>query len=373
MTSKIKISGLFLLLIAVGSCHNADQDVLNNSPSARVAVNQQPADRKPNVDESVKGDYEVRAGMLYFKDLETYLTLRDKLNKMQTDEQIAFAKNLGFTSALKRYSEILIDLDKIRDKQQYDKALTDNKITLSLQDEEIRPVFNPVHAALMNQENMVSIGKVIHCFMADATVMVIDGDVIKARQATQSLTSTDENIVVFGNGNNRKSSIGGRRAASCSRFDQTRENTDHNRRVRVTSGLGTDSFLKSTPPGYGNYYYIQVYSLIEGTAFKKNFWGNWVPYSTGNTMYASYSVDISWFSLLYNAPTSTSFGRNYVFSNDSHVIHDKVVFETADWVPQNLAYLFDASRYTPVYHEGDPSLGYYSSGGVPSGTPLTCP
>lgn len=371
MASKIKIICLFLLLLAVGSCHDPNRDVLNSSRSARVAANQQPADRKPNVDESVKGDYEVRAGMLYFKDVETYLSLEDKVSKMQTDEQIAFAQKIGFTSALKRYSEILVNLDKIRDKQQYDKALTDNKTILSIQNGEIRPLFNPVHAALTNQENMVSIGKVIHCFMADATVMVIDGDIIKARQATKSLTSIDESVVVFKN--NNKSSAGGRRAASCSRFDQTRENSDGNRQVRVTSGLGTDYFLKSTPPGSGNYYYIQVYSLIEGTAFKKNIWGNWVPYSTGNTMYASYSVDISWFSLLFNAPTSTSFGRNYLFSNDSHVIHDKVPFENADWVPQELAYLFDSPRYTPVYHEGDPSLGYYTSGGVPSGTPLTCP
>lgn len=369
MASKTKVLCLFLLLVTVSSCHDPNRDVLSSSPSARVGTNQQSAVGQPKADESVIGSYEVKAGMLHFDNVKTYLALEDKVSKMQSDEQIAFAKKMGFTSAIKRYTEILVDLDKIRDKQQYDKFLADNKNSLSIKNGEIRPVFSSIHAALTNQESMVSIGGVIHCFLADATVIVDDGDIDKARKFSKDLSGTDESVIVLKN--IKKSTAGGRIAASCSGFDQTRDSPDGKRRVRVTSGLGVDYIEYQRPPGTGRYFFVSNYSLIEGTAFKKNFWGNWVGYSTGNTLNAVYSVNISWTDFAGN-PTSASFSRNQVSSNNGHVIHDKVSFQNADQVPQGGLYLFDNNRYTPVYQDSSP-LSYYTSGGVPSGTPLTCP
>lgn len=368
LTKLLCISSLVIL---VGSCNKGDQEIGSSQSSARIDAFQQPKDRKANSDETVSGDYERRGDMLFFKSVDAYLALQNKMKSMTTEEQIGLTQKLGFTSLADVYRNALTLIDRTQDKSEYDQILNQNRDIMVVKDGIITPTFNPVHATLLNRESMVSIGKAIHRFALDATIIAVDGDVAKVREAAKTLKTSYKSVKIFSY--NNQGSGSGRRAASCSGFDQTRQSPAGNRRVHVFSQISGDNFLVSgnDDTGNGNYYYVRVYSLVQGVPTKTNFFGSWVGYSTGNTLYSLYSVDVT---AQFPVNTTTHYDRNQLLSNDGSSISDMLVIAAGSWVPQDQVINYCPCFYSAIYTGGEYFQGYYVSGGVPTGgAPLTCP
>lgn len=364
----LKSVGLISSILWLASCQHPDEGLNSADATARRA--------SPPVeitsDPSVKSDYEVRDGILYFKDINSFTLLDRKLRDVSQKERIEFTNQIGFKSLLQYQSETYEKLGGIDNKDQYEKIVLENKDIFTIENNELTPTFDQVSATLLNREGMVSIGGTIHCFAKDRTIVGQTLD--KVRQAYSTGKKPDETVSILQVIQPETGSKpGAKMSASCAYFDQTAtSNGNREARIRVSNNY-RDLVASYT---YGIYYYNrEYYTYVLGVPRKKNFFGTWVNYSTGNTLYSRFIANVfvnydpyslPWLQGQYGAHTI-----NDTRSNDGESIDFSPVMLTLG--PVTEFYLVSGGALTPAFSlsEGSP-LGLYTSGGVPGGVQMKC-
>ena len=320
-----------------------------------------------NVDLSVKGDYQVHDGILFFKSVDTFTALDQKMRSLSPEKRVEFTRELGFTSLLDGQLATYNSLSKAESKDEYERILFNNKdIILQKNDEQPELLFEEVSSALLSREGIVGIGGVVHCFAKDRTVIATD--VKKVRQTYKMGKKVDASVTVI----EKRGKANARVGATCLQFDQTVENNGGNRRVNCIVTIN-QRYIQTGSAPYP-LYQLDYYAYVQGIPTKKNFWGNWVNYSSGNTIQSRFSVYIS-----TREPDQWGFPSypNYYLAVDDTRSNDgsfidyapiiKSHYNIVDYYVQTDSYAILSRSLT----EGNP-LGVYTSGGVPTGVQMKC-
>lgn len=341
------------------ACQKSDELATTQKPVSILEM----ADSELNNDKTVSGDYQVRDGMLYFKNAKTFVQLEQKLNKLSPEKRIEFTRLLGFTSVADTKATADQQLEAAQTKEQFQQIVTKYQDILQLKGDHIEGNYKEGQAYLINRKGMVSIGGAIHVFTKEAQV-ITGSRIEEAEQAIKNPKASTLKAVGFqtlGGSPNAKLS------ASCSSIDRTAESTG-NRRAQIRTYIDVEYFCLSGDCQSGQAtYQVQQYAYTVGTPTKKNFFGSWVNYSTGNTLSTRYTLS---FSSLATQYFTQNYSADYTYSNDwsdisyKQIVAAATIFSSA----QGPAY----ATWTNTFTDGSP-LGYYTSGGVPSGVQQACP
>lgn len=319
----------------------------------------------PASDISVKGDYEVRNGLLYFKDATAFLALDSSIRALRSDEKIEFTNKLGFKSLLSIQTVLYQAVSQARTQVEYDALLQENKDIVRSDGEHIISLFDEISAPLLNREGMVSIGGKVHCYAKEKTIVSNNLDDAKASyKANKQLKETTMFLT--------KKSAPGARSGTCSSIAQVAYSSDNNRRVEIIAY--TDRRLIVTGSDqYGNFVTVQFYTYVRGDPYKKQtFGGGWTYYSTSNNLAASYFVNLLIIptqisNFLYVNTTI----NNPLFSNQGTFIDYSQILATYYNARQNPIVSGSDYVYSVTMGENSPA-GYYISGGVPAGVAIKC-
>jgi hypothetical protein len=226
------------------------------------------------IDESIKNDFELRAGILHFKNQESYLKVKNSFVKSNMDERIKFAEKLGFESLLSVTQKAIDDINDSKTKEEFellsvkyqDFVNNDNGIISS-------KVTDGYEAALTNKEGIVFIGKMIYKFTPNLEYIIFDGDKTKLNFVKSGRTSESAEVYIF-NKQSRKStsskeciSLRGEAQTCC-------------RRAIVTANFTALNTYYNGPDNYT----LEAIAYIVGTPYTKSFWGGWPNYRTVNTL-----------------------------------------------------------------------------------------
>lgn len=351
-------------IVTINSCQKSESMIESDSNTgARVNSVKVP----PITDMSVKGEYEIRNGLLYFKSADTFTSLDMALRKMTAEDRIVFTQKLGFKSLLEVERDLYKKLSETDSKDSYVDLLKANKDVLKQSDETsgFTTVFEDISAALLNREGMVSIGGRIHCFAKGKTIVasVVD-DVRESYKAGKKLK--DGTVYLEEN-----KSAGARRGfGPCSSMFTAAESSDNNRRVEVRVSINR----RVTDIG-NNHCNIEYYTYVRGDPFKKS-WGSWTYYSTSNNLISHYAASVKVYLPQYTSPSYQIFSANISDARDNgsstFIDYSQTLTTYYGFVLSNTLN-GDGFSYESYLNEDTSSQGKYFSGGVPNGTPITCP
>ena len=165
-----KLFSCFLITAAV-LVFNSCQKPMEVESSLTASTRQGLAEGKTSIDLSVKGDYEFRNGMLFFKTAETFLALDKDLRGKTPEKRIEFTKQLGFQSLLDIQLQVYDLLNRSENLGKFNEILSSNADIFQTEGDYITSKFDMLSSALLNRESMVSIGKNIHCFAKGKTII----------------------------------------------------------------------------------------------------------------------------------------------------------------------------------------------------------
>lgn len=350
-------------LVTIDSCQESEPTIESNS-STGARVNSSKV--QPITDVSVKGDYEFRGGMLYFKNADTFTKLDTTLRKITPEDRVKFTQKLGFKSLLEVELYLYKKLSEADNKDSYTNLLKSNKDIFKPSEETsgFTTVFEDISAALLNREGMVSIGGRIHCFAKDKTIVasVVD-DVRESYNAGKKLK--DGTIYL-----EDKNARARRGFGPCSSIFTAAESSDNNRRVEVRVIISK----RVTDIG-NNHCNIEYYTYVRGDPFKKS-WGSWTYYSTSNNLMSRYSASVKVNMPQNMTPAYQTFYANiddYRENYSSTFIDYSQTFTTYYGFVLSSTLNGEGFTYEPSLSENGISQGKYFSGGVPNGTLITCP
>ena len=374
---NLLITSLTLIsLIMIDSCKQPivlDQATI--AASARVGQGKSIYAEDP----SVKGDYEVHDGLLCFKSAGTYFALDSQMRNIDGAKKISFTNQLGFKSLLTIKQEVFNSLSEADNVTKFSQTLDTNKDIIKQEGDRINTLFSDVSEYLLNREGMVRIGGKVHCFAKDMTI--IASTVADVREAYKSHKKPKDGIITFKN----KLFASGARAASgtCQNINRSAYSQDVKRRVDVSVYIDYQE-IYAYNDDYGNRRYtLRWTTYAQGRAYKKNFFGNWASYNTGNNLYAQYFVylnvgdvrlapyDPHNFTGNFNINSTTSNGSSTGIDY-SQVLHDENnVAESI--LPSNngitYSYYISENRDNSTYPT---PIGKYTTDGVPDGVQIVC-
>ncbi|RRB06312.1 hypothetical protein [Larkinella rosea] len=345
-----------VLLIATNGCQNSietavkqpENQVSIKAKGDRIGIKQ--SDQLKDL--TVKGDYEVRNGILHFKDVNSYHSTEDYLEKLSTEQRVIFSRQIGFTSLLDVDNRANALFEQAKNQDEFVKLLRDYQDLYQLENEMVKPNFNLQHASVLNRQGMVYIGKVLYRFTKDEEIIVFDGDINKALQANTN--KYVKKVSLSGNSNPN-----GRPMASCSRFYHENASSDRKGTCETTFKWELE-LLEGTGYSPGDVWYVQQVIYTVGLPYKKNWLGSWVRYSTGNTLDTRYQFDFT--SPVTNGGVPFSASVNYMYSNTWDSIDYRYLLNSSTEV---FGYeLPQWQTWTGTLHEDTPTMGYYVNGGI---------
>jgi hypothetical protein len=244
------------------------------------------------VDESIKGDFELREGILHFKNVATYIKLRDSFIDKNMSERAAFAEKNGFESRLSVTFKALEKIRNTKSKEEY-KSLIAQNIDFVAYDEvtqlAVSRIGDDCAASILNKDGLVYMGKVLYKFANGKEYIIFDGDM------------------------NKLSSLKNSRVGESLEVAEISTNQS-NKNAKICSYWGVIGW--STNPNYGDrsgkmeykvdgliYYYepnnnpskpwrVQGHGYVKGSAACPDGWGGRTDYWTWNRIIVNYRLQL---------------------------------------------------------------------------------
>ncbi len=163
----------------------------------------QPIETKPAVSKkqdfvSVKTPFEVKNGILKFKDLRNFLNLMDELSDNPTQHYSREAldnweKSLGFISLRNNYQKNLDNYEILDSEQKRSEFASKYKDVLNFsQDKLPMPKIQGVLSWVLDEKNAVYIGETLNLFIDDKQIVILDGNETKIDRAKELKKSYPE-------------------------------------------------------------------------------------------------------------------------------------------------------------------------------------
>lgn len=143
------------------------------------------------VDESIAGLYEVRDGILHFKDTKAFDRVFTEMKDLDGKQRSTFWQDVQFKSYADQFADLREGLSNAKSKSEYDQLMAQNKDIVSVEgDGQIRPKSgDKLINHLINRQELVYIGKILYQFGKDNQKIAYDGNIatIKQQQNSKSL------------------------------------------------------------------------------------------------------------------------------------------------------------------------------------------
>ncbi|WP_128544671.1 hypothetical protein [Larkinella soli] len=256
---------------------------------------------KNRSDESIKGAFEVRQGMLHFRDGDAFVRTLDSMAKLSVADRIRFAEKAGFESLLMKFQDFnarIGEAARKKDKKRYDDLVkefggmvsTDAEAGFRYSNSDLRI------AALLNEENLVYVGKMLYYFDDEEQRIILDGDKNKRNEVSDVVERYK-----------RKSNHKNGRRSAC-HYGIVKYQVDGNVRIRL------EVFASTYRVKIGeNLYNLYVTPYAKGVAQQKGPFG-WFSYRTRQTLSSQFTLT---FTIPKNPPLISYFPPcNFTYSNN---------------------------------------------------------
>jgi hypothetical protein len=310
-------SVLLMLSVLISSCkQEADfQPISSESESKTLKMS--------GVNE-VKGDFKVENGVLHFSTPKALVDVLEQLRQYDISERRNFGVNIGFTSMLNGFCDVLVKSSTFEEPQQKSVFLKQNDDIVNYDNEgSINfKIANANLASVLDRNGNLYIGKVVYKFTEFGETIALDGDKSKLETVTSNRKS-DRNIKVFAT----KEDLNTRAACGLS---QSRTQTSGDRRgefssIRTTTFVYVGDDVNTAEPLYN--VYNSSYSI--GTPRKRKcniFGGNctFENYSTQNRLSVNHQLVSYNGSGLYGDNLSYANSWNSIDYNGNYFTHISV-------------------------------------------------
>jgi hypothetical protein len=131
------------------------------------------------VDESIKGDFELKEGVLHFKNVASFMKLRDSFVNLHMPERAEFAEKQGFESRLSVTFGVLEKLRTQKSKVEFENLIESNAdfvVFDEVSQTATSRISDDCLASIINKDGFVYIGKILYKFTDGTEYIVFDGD-----------------------------------------------------------------------------------------------------------------------------------------------------------------------------------------------------
>jgi len=305
------------------------------------------------VDNSISESFEVREGVLHFKDLKAFEATWDKVRALKENERVVFFEKYGIKTYANEYQSVLRKLADAESKTDYDNILANNVDVVKVDESgtSLPTITNSFINHFINRKGLVYIGKILYQFGQKHQKIAFDG-----KLSTINETQNSQQLLIL----NNHSSVSNARIGSCTYF-QTSKTEGGNRRA-TASTITNSVILADGTNVFGQPVYKLKWTIrVLGYPEKKNVWGNWVNYSTVNTLKASLFLYVK----LINPPAvnPSPEGSKYVNCNYSNEWSDITYDDALEFTNLTSPWSIQAQQYSYV-EAGGVGWNTYSTGGV---------
>lgn len=361
MKNLVYTFSLATTLLIVSSCHLSNEPTSIADKSARQANHKGSTDlaassqfvkssRENQVDQSIQKEYEVRNGVIHFKDLDTYLKTKSLLKQLSASERIKKVKISGFTSLLESYQKYFEEVEKDSLHLKSGALSKEYQDIVSIVDKDGKQEFlnsELVESALLNRNGLVYIGKILYRFTDKRQDIVADGDPSKLGSNDQMVMSISDPIIPL----SRQARVA---AAGCNGMWKSKRNLDEERQIAL------HVYLKKTQYISGSNSRVECMPFAFGVPYKKDHLGygayDWVNYRTNNHISSIWRCTV----VRSDNFESKVANDNYAYDNDWNTIEYGGTVLTFENVP--FAYGTPSPQFSAWFELGG---GYYYSRGVP--------
>ena len=128
-------------------------------------------------DETIKGDFELRNGVLHFKNAEIYFKILREFGKMKPEERLAASKAMKLKSLLEEQQNFISEIEKIDGKGKQEQILKKYSDILKVGENYVDFLnVDKVSAALVNRRGIVYLGKSLRCYKGLEQINIENGD-----------------------------------------------------------------------------------------------------------------------------------------------------------------------------------------------------
>jgi hypothetical protein len=299
----------------------------------------------------VKGDFTVEDGVLHFSNPKAVVDFLELLGTYDISERRNFGVNIGFTSMLNSFCDVLLKSSTFEEKEQRFAFLKQNEDIVNYDDKGMISfkIANANLASIIDRKGNVYIGKVVYKFNDFGEAIALDGDKSKLENVDGD-TKSDINVKVF----TTKQNLNTRIVCGTSQF----ANQFLSDRAGKTEAIATYSiFYMGTNPSTGEPFYdIYDKSYTYGVPYKWKcniFGGNcsWENYSTNNTLSVNHQL-VSWNGVI-------QYGDNLSYSNSWNTIDYNGSFGYAVSIPAS-----QVTQYLPRFASMNPNRYQMTNTGV---------
>lgn len=380
--SRLGSVGMLLLVMAINSCQKATPDLTPKVSNGQSRVSSNISMSSELEDLSVKGDVEVRNGILHFKNLASFFDVEDKLRASSNEEQRdILLKSPSFVSLSKSIYNAYGPLRDSLNSTSPEEILNSNNDILQRKEGRIIPKGALSHKDVVTRQGLVFIGKVLYRFTEDKEIIVSDGDVAKALLGDQASFKNSKVLVFNTTLSSKTNSPNGRVTASpCSSMSGTRWNSDGKRAISYIVQAQYDAFHTSGSIGTPSArFYVRHQIHSGGNPYKVSpaFSYNFSSYNTDNHFFASYKAHYSSAFTQYAVWDYTISSSSEISNYDSSINFDYVLAGLSDQTETNAQALNQSATVTleggiDAFGSNSSQYGYYYSTGVPPPIYMKC-
>lgn len=300
------------------------------------------------VDSSIIGSFEVRDGILHFKDLASYLAELENIKKIPLPERYLTFKAPGFKSLLSSYQELFDLLNSVKEREESVKIIEKfNSIASQTKDGIVLLNSDHVSSALLDERGLIYIGKILHRFTDKGQTIVLDGDIKKLNTSSELVKNYKSLYKIDINKGGRLAN-----ALSCPGFTKYSFNADSERQIKLEVYCRRGVYPNGNQTATTTF---QPFAL--GTPYRAY-------YKSGYRYYEQYRttnfIGVNWVCQVETAGAIQSARNTYAYDNDWNFIDYGGSTFTFNNVPYDPYYGPDTA-YINFFFDG----GYYYSRGVP--------
>lgn len=285
------------------------------------------------VDENIASDFKLVDGILHFKNFEAFRKTCEGLDKISLKEKIAFSEIKGLNSRLGNTQVILEKINNAKSNEERERIILANSEVV-FKDRNglvMNKISDDCTSALVTNEGMVYIGKMLYMFTPDAEYIVYDGDKSRLTGVKNGRKINESEVLSIIN-TSTKASKSARLYVSLGAEVQSNVN---NTRGKMYTIVDSPEFF----PSGNNLYQIRVHSYSKAQALS-NPLGSYAPYSTSHIFSVNYSIKM-YSGLLspyvtypftgYSPPSSTTLNSPYTWSDSRSGSGSSIDFHFYDY------------------------------------------
>jgi hypothetical protein len=262
-----------------------DFQVLENERKQKYAVNA--------VDESIKGDFELRNGVLHFKNFETFKKVRDSFINLHMPERAAFAEKQGFESRISVTYDVLEQLRETKSKEDYDnliKSYSDIIAFDEISQSVISRISDDCIASILNKDGLVFIGKILYKFTDGLEFIVFDGDKSRLSNIKNARVGESLEMSII----NTKTVQSNKNARICTYMGGYEIATNStNRWGKIEYKVDAPVYYYEPNNNYYNPWRAEAHSYAKGDALMPGTWGGRFSYWTWHWLFVSYKLQLA--------------------------------------------------------------------------------